>query len=354
MAIRLKNATSSVSRVGYIVSINPTDPDSFIYTVPNSTKAIGIITEAVPYRQFCTIATIGDKASVYVASNINKGDVIRAIKSNDRASLGSCVVAKTGDSPYLRIGEALITGSGLIPCVLDLTYQGTDNSGWVPYDGATRDVNLGDHFFIGRFIVRPGEAAAGLAGFVMQPGTLLTVPVAGTLEFDGTGIYLTAINHRRFISMASDSLITTQTATTILPTTLWTGITNADELSVHRVYVIKGCGLINNQNSAANVTIAIGFGGTIVVTLTTPVVKLTNDPFRFEIFITIRATGVIPTGQVSTHGILEVGTAITHTVTESTAIDTTIANDMTLTAVWSAEHADNWLKLTQCWLSVED
>jgi len=27
---------------------------------------------------------------------------------------------------------------------------------------------------------------------------------------------------------------------------------------------------------------------------------------------------------------------------------------MTLTAVWSAEHVDNWLKLTQCWLSVED
>jgi len=128
MAIRLKNATSSVSRVGYIVSINPTDPDSFIYTVPNSTKAIGIITEAVPYREFCTIATIGDKASVYVASNINKGDVIRAIKSNDRASLGSCVVAKTGDSPYLRIGEALTSGSGLIPCVLDLTYQGIDTN----------------------------------------------------------------------------------------------------------------------------------------------------------------------------------------------------------------------------------
>ena len=124
MAIRLKNTTSSVSKIGYLVSINPTDPNSFVYTVPNSTKAIGVITEAVPYRQFCTIATMGEKAGVYVTGNVNKGDIIRSTKSGDRVSLGACTIAKTGDSPYLKIGEALNSGSGLINVVLDLTYQG--------------------------------------------------------------------------------------------------------------------------------------------------------------------------------------------------------------------------------------
>jgi hypothetical protein len=45
------------------------------------------------------------------------------------------VVAKTGDSPCLRIGEALTSGRGLISVVLDLTYQGivTNTSTIVEY-----------------------------------------------------------------------------------------------------------------------------------------------------------------------------------------------------------------------------
>jgi len=98
---------------------------------------------------------------------------------------------------------------------------------------------------------------------VFQAGTLLTVPVAGTMEFDGTGIYLTPTNHRRFISLASDSIIASVTATTVAPTTLWTGVTNANELKVNRVYAIRACGLVNNQNSAANVTLTVNLAATV-------------------------------------------------------------------------------------------
>jgi len=120
--IELKNNTKSNSKIGYLVSIDPLDPHSFIYTTPNSIRAIGVVTQSVPYRALCKIATIGGKAKVYVSSNINKDDTIRASKSGDNTSLGTCVKAKAGDSPYLRVGDALSSGKGLIPIILELSY----------------------------------------------------------------------------------------------------------------------------------------------------------------------------------------------------------------------------------------
>jgi len=228
------------------------------------------------------------------------------------------------------------------------------SGGYVPYIGATGNINIGDYFLTGRFIARPGHAGLGLAPLIFQAGDLLTIPEAGTVEFDGTGMYITPTNHRRFISLASDSSIATTTATTVAPTTLWTGVTNANELKVYRVYVIKGCGLANNVSAAGIATIAIDLGGTVVNTLTTPAVKLTNEPFHFEVFFTIRAVGVIATGRVSSFGTMEIGTSDQHTVNESAAIDTTVLNNVSLIVTWSGAHASNWIKLTQTWLAEAD
>jgi hypothetical protein len=185
-----------------------------------------------------------------------------------------------------------------------------------------------------------------------QTGTLLATPEAGAMEFDGTGIYLTPTNHRRFISLASDSIIATTTATTVASTTLFTGITNANELKAHRVYVVKGCGLVNNKASANEVTITVNFGATVIVTLVTPVAKLANDPWSFEVFITVRTIG--GAGSVSSFGTMFVTGEAANITTESIAVDTTIANDITVKATWDAADADNWLKLTQCWLATAD
>jgi len=143
MSIKLKNNTGSLSRIGYAVSIDPRDNNAFIYSTPSSTKVIGIITEQVPYRAFCNLATAGEKANVYVNGNAVKGNSIRLSKTTDRTSLGTCMIAKVGDSPYVKIGDALSNGRGLVPCLLELSHQGTDESGYVPYEGATGDVDLG-------------------------------------------------------------------------------------------------------------------------------------------------------------------------------------------------------------------
>jgi hypothetical protein len=127
LMITLKNNTKSLAHIGYVVSLDQIDPFSFVYTTPNATKAIGIVLEAVAYRQPCKIATLGDKARVFVSANVNKGDIIRLSKLNDRVSLGACAIAKSGDAPYLTIGEALESGRGLISLVINFGYAVTDD-----------------------------------------------------------------------------------------------------------------------------------------------------------------------------------------------------------------------------------
>jgi hypothetical protein len=144
--ISLINNTKSNSKPGYLVSIDPSNKGAFVYTTSNSTKAIGVITESVPYRSVCKIATIGDTARIYVATNLAKGDIIRSAKSGDNISLGACTRVKNTDTAYLRIGEALESGSGLIPVILELSFTGNSlGVGYVPYTGATEDVDLGEH-----------------------------------------------------------------------------------------------------------------------------------------------------------------------------------------------------------------
>ncbi len=202
----------------------------------------------------------------------------------------------------------------------------------------------------GELNLLPGTATDAPVKFAA--GTLLTTPEAGAMEFDGTGIYLTPTNHRRFISLASDSIIATVTATTVASTTLWTGITNANELKAYRVYRIEGCGLINNKASSNEVTITINFGATAVLSLTTPVESLTNRSWHFIGFVTVRTTGA--TGTVSTFGQMDISTENVRTTTESIVVDTTVANNITLKATWDVADADNWLKLTQCWMATAD
>ncbi len=125
--IQLKNNTKTNSRIGYVVSIDSRDPQSFVYTTPNATKAIGVVIESVPYRKLCKIATTGDTARVYVASNTNKNDIIRLGKTGDNISLGASKVAGSGDAPYLKIGDALSSGKGLISMVLDLQYTASSS-----------------------------------------------------------------------------------------------------------------------------------------------------------------------------------------------------------------------------------
>lgn len=122
----LTNNTKTNSIVGKLVSVDPFNPNAFVYTTHNSTRAIGVVTESVAYRAKCKIATIGDKTNVLVQGSAVKDTVIRCSKSGDNASLGTCVIAKSTDEPYLKVGVALASGS--LPMLLEVDFHYPINS----------------------------------------------------------------------------------------------------------------------------------------------------------------------------------------------------------------------------------
>jgi hypothetical protein len=143
MPITLKNNTGSLTKVGYVAAIDPRDPNAFVYVSANATKAIGVILEAVEYRKYCKIATIGERVMVYTTSMVNAGDSLRSAVSNDRISIGQSTIVKSSDSSYLKIGNALTSGRGLVPIILELTYISSSAGGITPVADGTYTIGFG-------------------------------------------------------------------------------------------------------------------------------------------------------------------------------------------------------------------
>jgi hypothetical protein len=126
--MKLKNNTGGVSKIGYAVKIDPNDKLSFIYATASDTQILGIITESVPYRSLCEVATSGT-ALVFVSANVVRGDVIRNRKSSDGISNGQCAVAKSTDTSYVKIGYATTSGRGLVSVSLGFEYLSSTSVG---------------------------------------------------------------------------------------------------------------------------------------------------------------------------------------------------------------------------------
>ena len=47
MPVVLINNTKSVSKIGALVAVDPQNTNAFIYATPNSTRALGVVAEAV-------------------------------------------------------------------------------------------------------------------------------------------------------------------------------------------------------------------------------------------------------------------------------------------------------------------
>jgi len=116
-----------VSRVGHICKVDTKSPDKFVYIDRDATSALGVCSQAVPYRAMAEIVT-GGETKVFVVDNARKGDIIRAQKSTDNISTGACRVAKDTDAPYLKVGTALSSGRGLVSVSLDWAYMGSTSS----------------------------------------------------------------------------------------------------------------------------------------------------------------------------------------------------------------------------------
>jgi hypothetical protein len=195
--------------------------------------------------------------------------------------------------------------------------------------------------------------AVGTPPIKILAGDLLTIPEAGTMEYDGTGIYLTNTNHRRFISQAADSIIESVSVNnTTVETTVFTGVLNADELKSHRVYRANLYGQISTASAADTITIRIHINGTTLVELESNAGVADADPLYSTVVFTVRTTGT--TGTISSHCDLGIGDRGVHQNYPSIEVNTEIINNITVTFQWSAAKEDNIAQLDQAFLEVLD
>lgn len=196
-----------------------------------------------------------------------------------------------------------------------------------------------------------GTATAGTTPLKFTSGTHTITPEAGAIEFDGHGFHATEIIDRRVISMASDSIISaTSVSNTTDETTLYMATISAAELHANKIFIVRCFGKLSVDDGANDVTLRIKIGTVTVGTLVSTPKIVTDEPWHAKSFITIRTIGA--GGTVSSHSDMLIEDTHLHEHISSQAIDTTAANNITVTAQWTTADANDIITVDQGFLEV--
>ncbi len=205
-------------------------------------------------------------------------------------------------------------------------------------------------------VLPPGTTAAGTAPlkFTTQAAGLTTVE-QGAMELIGNSLQFTQLAKRRGVQMSQGVLIADATSdnNTTETSALVTAEHGANYLEVGKCEVIRLVGKVS-QRSNANATIKfrIKYGGVTIDSVSTPASTLINAGSSFELtcYITVRSTGATGTAKVNT--ILRIdGVANSPDSNPLITINTTIAQNTTITAQWGEANAANLFTLNQGFIS---
>jgi predicted RecA/RadA family phage recombinase len=123
----------------------------------------------------------------------------------------------------------------------------------------------------------------------------------------------------------------------------------ANRLKKGDVIRVRGQGIVTNQNATDTLTIQLKLGGTAGVQIVTTgaIDPATNDIFYLEADLVVRTVGVA--GTIVATGLQALGTPGSVTgkpfLKASTVVDTTITQDLVISATWSAASASNIVRL---------
>lgn len=163
--------------------------------------------------------------------------------------------------------------------------------------------------------------------------TLLGSPTAGTFEFSNDRMYLTNVATQRAIDRTGDVKTTTTTVTnTTDETTIFTGTIAANSLKAGNVLKLYVDGYITEASAADNCTIRIYFGAQEMLSIVSPSTGIADSCWHGKGVATLRSVGA--TGSMAWHFDLETEADKAVDCSVDT-VDTTNANDITVTAQWN-------------------
>jgi hypothetical protein len=215
------------------------------------------------------------------------------------------------------------------------------------------NLGIGQTTATARLHLPAGSAAASTAPLKLATGPLLTTTEAGTFEFLTPTFACTPVATRRALCLSSDSITANTTvANTVTETTLFTGTVAANEMAAGKRFRATLAGRYSGLGTD-NWTMRFKMGGTTFLTLTSTAAVVTNGLFSAEFTVTCRTTGAAGTvignaWAIANNGLLSSADTGTHTV------DTTAAENLTVTLQWSAASASDTLTLTEATLELLD
>jgi len=187
--------------------------------------------------------------------------------------------------------------------------------------------------------IKAGTAAAGTAPIKLTAGLLLTTPETGTIEFYGNKFTITNKSARKVIDRTSDVKLTTSTVTNdIAETTVFTGLLPANSLVAGNILKLEMFGTIDEAAASDEVTIRIKVGTMTMATIVSPASGVSAKCWHIKGSAIVRTVGA--SGEMAWHidmdaaGNSEDGCGVD-------TVDTTAAENITVTAEWSAAKAGN-------------
>ena len=201
--------------------------------------------------------------------------------------------------------------------------------------------------------MKAGTTAAGTAPlkFTSQSAGLTTVE-AGAMELIGNSLQFTQLLKRRGVAMSQGVLIADVSVnnTSTESAALITASHSTGYLEVGKCEEISIRGTISQRSGAsANGSFRIKYAGTTIQTISTPANTLiaAGSPFELRVSTTVRSIGA--SGTMHIHGILLIsGVSIADFGVVSTAtIDTTTAQNTTVTFQWNETNAADLMTVNQ-------
>lgn len=271
-----------------------------------------------------------DNTQNYLSITLGATDT-DALNITDSNRLG---VGTANPQDKVQVDGNIIIGTGGTGVDYTLTFDGEDNDGVITWmeDEAYFDLS------------HP---------LVISDQTLLATPVAGAIEFDNDRMYITNVASQRPIDRSNDVIESTVTVTdTTSETTIFTGAFAANDLKDGNVLIVRVYGGLSTANASDTVTIRMKIGSTTLATVTSTAGNVTDEPWYAKGVITIRSVGM--SGTASSFLTVFISGGEDDTVNESTAVDTTVAEDVTITAQWDNADAGNILDLFQGFITLKN
>jgi hypothetical protein len=188
-----------------------------------------------------------------------------------------------------------------------------------------------------------GTATANTAPLKFTSGTNLTTPEAGAVEYNGSNLELTPVVDRHNVQLASPPITSSTTVgNTGTETTVFTGSISANELKVGRTLVLKfWAHYANGLGRTETGTLKVKMNGVLVLSaITLPSPGSGAKPIYIEYWATQRTAGAGGTHRDALHSRIN-SVVADQVATTDGGLDTTVAQDITVTFQWSAAGAGN-------------